>query len=87
MPTSKLYLRGLNTMARKISVSVDHDICVGNAMCITIATKAFKLNDERQAVSADPDSDTEELILEAAENCPVAAITVVDADTGEQLFP
>jgi ferredoxin len=74
-------------MARKISVSVDHDICVGNAMCITIATKAFELNDERQAVSANPDGDTEELILEAAENCPVAAITVTDGDTGEQLFP
>ena len=74
-------------MARKIQVSVDHDICVGNAMCITIATNAFKLNDERQAVSANPDGDTEELILEAAENCPVAAIKVIDADTGEQLFP
>lgn len=74
-------------MARKIQVSVDHDICVGNAMCITIATKAFKLNDERQAVSADPDGDTEEIIMEAAENCPVAAITVMDADTGEKLFP
>ena len=74
-------------MARKISVSVDHEICVGNAMCITIATKAFLLNDERQAVSANPDDDTEELILEAAENCPVAAITVTDADSGEQLFP
>ncbi|MCH7737075.1 MAG: ferredoxin, partial [Chloroflexi bacterium] len=48
-------------MARKISVSVDHDICVGNAMCITIATKAFELNDERQAVSANPDGDTEEV--------------------------
>ena len=74
-------------MARKISVSVDHDICVGNAMCITIATKAFELNAERQAVGANPDGDTEELILEAAENCPVAAITVTDADSGEQLFP
>ena len=74
-------------MARKIQVSVDHDICVGNAMCITIATKAFKLNDERQAVSANPDGDTEEIIMEAAENCPVAAIKVMDADTGEQLFP
>ena len=74
-------------MARKIAVSVDHDICVGNAMCITIATKAFELNDERQAVGANPDGDTEELILEAAENCPVAASTVTDADSGEQLFP
>ena len=74
-------------MARKIQVSVDHDICVGNAMCITIATNAFKLNDERQAVSADPDGDTEEIIMEAAENCPVAAITVTDTDTGEKLFP
>jgi len=74
-------------MARKIQVSVDHDICVGNAMCITIATKAFKLNDERQAVSADPDGDTEAIIMEAAENCPVAAIKVMVAETGEQLFP
>ena len=74
-------------MARKIAVSVDHDICVGNAMCITIATKAFELNDERQAVGANPDGDPEEVILEAAENCPVAAITVTDADSGEQLFP
>tara|TARA_B110000014_G_scaffold251978_1_gene229821 strand:- start:3974 stop:4144 length:171 start_codon:yes stop_codon:yes gene_type:complete len=56
-------------------------------MCVTIATKAFELNDNRQAAPANPDADTEELILEAAENCPVAAITVTDADTGEQLFP
>ena len=74
-------------MARKISVSVDHDVCVGNAMCITIATKAFELNADRHAQSANPDGDTEELILEAAENCPVAAITVTDSETGEQLFP
>ena len=53
-------------MARKIAVSVDHDICVGNAMCITIATKAFELNDERQAVGANPDGDTEERRLRRA---------------------
>jgi len=74
-------------MARKISVSVDHDVCVGNAMCVTIAAKAFALNDDRQSIPADPDSDTEEVIMDAAENCPVAAITVTAANTGEQLFP
>jgi ferredoxin len=34
-----------------------------------------------------PDGDSEEAILEAAENCPVSAILVEDAETGEVLFP
>ena len=74
-------------MARKLSISVDHNLCVGNAMCETIATKVFVLNDDRQSEVADPEADTEENILEAAESCPVSAIRVVDADTGETLFP
>lgn len=74
-------------MARKLSISVDHDLCVGNQMCISIATKAITLNDDRQAIPADVDGDTEEVILEAAEQCPMAAISVTDAETGEQLFP
>ena len=41
-------------MARKLSISVDHNLCVGNAMCETIATKAFVLNDDRQSEVADP---------------------------------
>ena len=73
-------------MARKLSVSVDHNLCVGNQMCISIATKALTLNDDRQAIPADVDADTEEVIIEAAEQCPMAAISVMDADTGEQLF-
>ena len=74
-------------MARKLRVSVDHNLCVGNAMCETYAPKVFVLNDDRQSEVADPEADTEENILEAAENCPVSAITVVDAETGEKLFP
>ena len=74
-------------MTRKLRVSVDHNLCVGNAMCETYAPKVFVLNDDRQSEVADPEADTEENILEAAENCPVSAITVVDAETGEKLFP
>ena len=74
-------------MARKLTVTVDHNVCVGNAMCETIAPKVFVLNDDRQSEAVDPTADTEENILEAAENCPVSAIKVVDADTGETLFP
>lgn len=75
------------SMARKLGVSVDHNLCVGNQMCISIATRALTLNDDRQAIPADVDGDTEEVIREAAEQCPMAAITVTDAETGEQLFP
>ena len=74
-------------MAQKFNVSVDHDLCVGNAMCETFAPKVFVLNEERQSEAVDPASDTVEHILEAAENCPVSAIKVVNAETGEQLFP
>ncbi len=74
-------------MARKLKVWVDHQACVGNAMCELIAPKVFRLNDNRQSEVADPTADTEAKILEAAENCPVSAIFVEDAETGEQLFP
>jgi ferredoxin len=74
-------------MARKLRITVDHNVCVGNAMCENFAPNTFELNEERQSVVKNPDGDPEELILEAAENCPVSAILVEDAETGEVLFP
>ena len=74
-------------MARKLKVWVDRQVCVGNAMCEAIAPKVFRLDDKRQSEAVNPAGDTEEKILEAAENCPVSAIFVEDAETGEQLFP
>ena len=74
-------------MARKLRITVDHDLCVGNDMCTNIATNVFALNEELQSEAVNPDGDPEDKILEAAENCPVSAITVVDEQTGERLFP
>jgi len=74
-------------MARTLRVHVDHDRCVGNAMCTTLAPDVFALNDDRQSEARNPAGGTVERILEAAKNCPLSAITVEDADTGERLFP
>jgi len=74
-------------MARALRVRVDRNVCVGNAMCTTIAPGVFALNDDRQSEAVNPGGDAEEKILEAAENCPVSAIVVEDAETGKQLFP
>jgi len=74
-------------MARALRIRVDRNVCVGNAMCTTIAPGVFALNDDRQSEAVNPGGDAEERILEAAENCPVSAILVEDAETGERLFP
>lgn len=74
-------------MARKLRVRVDHQVCVGNAMCESFAPGVFALNANRQSEVVNPEGDSADKILEAAENCPVSAIVVEDADTGEALFP
>lgn len=74
-------------MARKLRVWVDPKVCVGNAMCEAIAPSVFRLNENRQSEVVDPAGDSVEKILEAAENCPVSAICVEDAETDEKLFP
>jgi ferredoxin len=74
-------------MARKLRVRVDHLLCVGNAMCETFAPNVLRLNDDRQSEAVNPEGDPEAAILEAAESCPMSAIIVEDAETGEQLFP
>jgi ferredoxin len=74
-------------MARRLKVWVDQTQCVGNATCLTIAARVFAHNAQRQSQVINPTGDPAEKILEAAENCPVSAIHVEDADTGERLFP
>ena len=74
-------------MVGKLTVTVNHDICVGNAMCPRIAPKVFALNSDRQSVVIDPDGEGQEAVLEAAEACPVSAIVVADSETGHQIFP
>ena len=74
-------------MPRKLKITVDINVCVGNATCEIFAANTFALNEDRQSMVTNPDGDPEEKVLEAAENCPVSAITVADAETGETLFP
>ena len=74
-------------MTRKLRVSVDHGLCVGNGNCTTTATHTFAHNADRQSEVVNPDGDPADLIMEAAESCPVSAIRVEDAETGQPLVP
>jgi len=70
----------------RLRISVDHNKCVGSTMCINTARATFVLDDSGKSSASNPQGDTEEKILEAAESCPVSAIAIEDAETGERLF-
>ncbi len=74
-------------MGDRWHVEVDRSVCIGSGMCVSIAPGAFALDSARQSRPAAPERDADERVLEAAEGCPVEAITLTLADSGEAVFP
>jgi ferredoxin len=69
----------------RIHVEVDRALCIGSGDCVDTAPDVFQLDEEDKAVVVDPDGAPYDEVLEAAQNCPVTAITVV-GDEGE-IYP
>lgn len=68
-------------------IRIDRDLCVGFGDCIEAAEAAFELDDEGIAVFREGiDEVDRETLLAACDECPVDAISVLDAD-GTQLVP
>ena len=74
-------------MSRELRITVDHGVCMGNGQCVALAPEVFRHNDDRQSEVVDPAGAPEDVVLQAAGFCPTGAITVVDARSGETLFP
>jgi ferredoxin len=77
----------MRNMAERWRLEVDHGVCVGSGMCVGHAPAAFELNSARQSSPKVAEVDSDEAVLEAAENCPAEAITITDAVTGAAVFP
>ncbi len=73
-------------MPGKYLVKVDRDKCIGAGPCTAVAPTIFQLDEENKAVVLSQD-ELDELKLLAAQSCPVAAITVTNVETGEQVWP
>ncbi len=71
----------------KYIVELNRDVCIGAASCVAIAGATFKLDETNKVLLVEGDWDTDELILAAAQSCPVFAIKIKDAATGRQIFP
>jgi ferredoxin len=62
---------------------VDPNECSAHGDCVEILPEVFRLDDVAVVIGTGPF----EKILEAAEACPAVAISVVDDETGETVFP
>ncbi|MER5462085.1 MULTISPECIES: ferredoxin [unclassified Streptomyces] len=74
-------------MGDRWHVEVDRSVCIGSGMCVSHAPDGFALDSARQSHPRDADTDAHEMILAAAENCPVEAIAITLLESGEPVFP
>ncbi|MFI9718517.1 ferredoxin [Streptomyces sp. NPDC052396] len=68
-------------------IEVDRQRCVGSGQCAALAPGAFRLDPAHKSHPAAADTEPSRAVLDAAEGCPVEAITIYRADTGEWVFP
>jgi len=69
-----------------MQIRILHKECCGHGQCREIAPGAFGMDSKNKAIILDPESETPEKLLEAAEACPCSAIQMLD-DEGETTFP
>ncbi len=71
----------------RIAIEVDRALCYGFGDCVDSAPGVFERDEESKSIVVDPDAQDKDDIVLAAQDCPVDAITILDAETGEQIYP
>ena len=69
------------------TIDIDRVTCVGDKLCCEEAPNTFRMDDEGKVVVTDPQGDPPEYILQAAQSCPLDAIILHDAATGQRIWP
>lgn len=64
-------------------IEIDEDTCAAHGDCVDVAPDVFELGDVAIVIGTGPD----DLLLKAAEACPSTAILLVDAASGDQVYP
>ncbi|HMF27202.1 MAG TPA: ferredoxin [Candidatus Cybelea sp.] len=70
-----------------LKVTVNKTRCISSGDCVETAPAVFQLDADEKSDVVNPSGAPEATVLAAARSCPVKAITVVNEETGEQLFP
>ncbi|ORT56544.1 ferredoxin [Streptomyces sp. CB03238] len=71
---------------KRWSVDADRAACAGSGMCVGTAPEHFRMEDGKALALAET-VDPDDAVIDAAEVCPVEAITVRELATGKVLAP
>jgi len=71
----------------KLRTVVDKHKCIASGDCVETAPSVFALDANGKSDVINQRGAADATIVLAARSCPVKAITVVDEETGVQLFP
>jgi len=71
----------------KLKTVVDKNKCVASGDCVETAPSVFAFDANGKSEVINQRGAPDATIVLAARSCPVKAITVVDEETGVQLFP
>lgn len=70
-----------------LRIVVDRMRCISTGNCVDTAPEVFQLDEHYRAVIVNPRGATPDVIVAAAEICPVDAIKVIDEQAGQQIYP
>lgn len=71
----------------KLTIKVNRKTCISCGACTVSAPKTFELDKDCISIVKPEPNDNPKTILDAAQNCPVEAIIVVDQETNKTLWP
>ena len=71
----------------KLNIIINRPKCIAAGNCIGTAPETFALDERSKAIVTNPEGNDDDTIIEAARSCPTDAITILNAETGEQIWP
>ncbi|HYA36316.1 MAG TPA: ferredoxin [Candidatus Binataceae bacterium] len=71
----------------KLKATVNKARCIASGDCVETAPTAYQLGDDGKSEVIASSGASDSAIMSGAKSCPVKAITVIDEETGAQVFP
>jgi ferredoxin len=71
----------------KLKTIVDKHKCIASGDCIETAPAVFRFDSDEKSEVYNQAGAPDSVIVSAARGCPAKAITVIDEESGTQLFP